>query len=123
MRKYPAVLAVLIVAGCAAQPHPSIAPAPAPANTVPLPPPPPKGEPDLFTGIEAAQLRALVGTPVFTRKDGAIEMWRYDTASCHAFFFLGGAPAKVQHVETLPRGKDSAADPDCLSALRISKRS
>jgi hypothetical protein len=45
-------------------------------------------------------------------------MWRYDTTSCRAFFFLTGTPPKVQHVETLPRGKDNDADPACLNALR-----
>ncbi len=121
MRKFPAILSLLLFAGCAAQPRPLVA-APPPANTVPIPPPPPKGEPDLFTGIQAPQLQALMGAPVFTRKDGATEIWRYDNASCHAFFFLTGAPAKVQHVETLPRGKASAADPECLTALRSSPK-
>ena len=123
MRKNLAILAALALAGCAAQPRASVAPsAIAPARTVPIPPSPPKGEPELFTGIDAARLRALVGVPVFSRKDGNIEMWRYDAASCHAFFFLSGAPAKVQHVETLPRGKTSAADPECLSGLRAVAR-
>ncbi|MES2292960.1 MAG: hypothetical protein V4527_06655 [Pseudomonadota bacterium] len=123
MRKNLAILAALALAGCAAQPRAPVAPgASAPTPTVPIPPPPPKGEPRLFTGIDAARLRALVGTPAFSRKDGNIEMWRYDAGSCHAFFFLSGAPAKVQHVETLPRGKTSAADPECLSGLRAVAR-
>ena len=114
------ILAALALMGCAAQRRPQAAPPPAqPATlTVPIPPPPPKGEPENLTGMDAQRLQTLMGPPVFTRKDGAIDMWRYDTASCHAFFFLSGAPAKVQHVETSPRGQASAADPDCLSALR-----
>lgn len=114
------ILAVLALAGCAAQPRPQTAPPPAPpaVPTVPIPPPPPRGEPETLTGIDAQRLQALMGPPVFTRKEGAIDMWRYDTATCHAFFFLSGAPAKVQHVETIPRGPDNAADPACLSALR-----
>jgi hypothetical protein len=123
MRKNLAILAALALAGCAAQPRMVVAPGATTATpTVPIPPPPPKGEPDLFAGIDAARLRALVGVPVFSRKDGNIEMWRYDAGSCHAFFFLSGAPAKVQHVETLPRGKTSAADPECLSALQASSK-
>jgi hypothetical protein len=122
MRKNLAILAALALTGCAAQPR-AVAPSViAPMATVPLPPSPPKGEPDLFTGIDAARLRALVGTPVFARKDGNTEMWRYDAGACHAFFFLSGAPAKVQHVETLPHGKASAADPECLSALQASSK-
>jgi hypothetical protein len=120
MRRRFGILVAVVLAGCAARPQAPVTPALAP--TVPLPPPPPKGEPDLFTGVQAAQLRQLVGAPAFTRRDGITEMWRYDTASCHAFFFLTGTPAKVQHVETLPRGKDAAADPVCLSALRASAK-
>jgi hypothetical protein len=112
---------LLMAAGCANQPRPPVAPvAPPPPliPTVPIPPPPPKGEPESFNGIDAARLQALAGTPAFTRKDGAVEMWRYDTPACRIFFFLTGTPGKVQHVETLPRGTNSAADPACLSALR-----
>ena len=124
MTKRLATLALLAVAGCAAQPRAPVAPAappPPPEPTVPIPPPPPKGEPDLFTGIDAARLQALAGAPAFTRKDGSTEMWRYDTPSCRTFFFL--TAGKVQHVETLPRGANSAADPQCLNALRASKPS
>ena len=124
MKKIFAASMMLALAGCAAQPRTS-APVPAiapPSPTVPIPPAPPRGEPDLFTGIDAARLRALVGAPVFSRKDGAFEMWRYDAGACHAYFFLTGAPAKVQHVETLPHGKTSAADPECLNALAMVAR-
>jgi hypothetical protein len=120
MRNGFAILISLMLAGCAARPPVPVAPQA--AAIVPLPPPPPKGEPDLFTGVQAAQLRGLIGTPAFTRRDGATEMWRYDTASCHAFFFFTGTPAKIQHVETLPRGKNAAADPACLTALRASAK-
>jgi len=122
MRKNLAILGALALAGCAAQPRTVAPPAVASVPTVPIPPSPPKGEPDLFTGIDAARLRALVGAPVFARKDGNTEMWRYDAGTCHAFFFLSGAPAKVQHVETLPHGKASAADPECLTALQSSAK-
>ena len=112
MRKTFAALAVLTVAGCAAPAH-----TPSPP-VVPIPSAPPAREPDAFTGLAGDQLRAMAGAPAFTRKDGATEMWRYDTASCRAFFFFTGAPAKVQHVETLPHAPGNAADPACLNALR-----
>ncbi|HEV7959687.1 MAG TPA: hypothetical protein VGP01_01555 [Rhizomicrobium sp.] len=111
MKKNIAALVFLTLGGCAAPPRAPLPPA------APIPPPP-RSEPDSFTGLQAPQLRALAGAPAFTRKDGATEMWRYDTASCRAFFFLTGTPPKVQHVETLPRGKDNEADPACLNALR-----
>jgi hypothetical protein len=88
------------------------------ASTVPLPPPPPRGEPDQFTGLSAASLRAELGNPAFVRKDGATEMWRYDSKACHAYFFLGGVAQEVQHVETLPQGRSTAADPACLQSLK-----
>ncbi|HWF64473.1 MAG TPA: hypothetical protein VN685_07685 [Rhizomicrobium sp.] len=116
MKKGIATLSVLMLAGCAARER-----APSPTRAVPIPAPPPAREPDVFTGLEASQLRALAGTPAFTRKDGATEMWRYDTQSCRAFFFFTGAPPKVQHVETLPTGKNNEADPACLNALRVGR--
>jgi len=122
MKKFLAGLMLSALAACAAPTRAPIAPATALVGpTVPLPPPPPKGEPPGFAGIDAARLTALAGTPTFTRKDGATEMWRYDAGSCRVFFFFTGAPAKVQHIETMPRGKTAAADPECLNAL--SKRS
>ena len=120
MTKKSLLLALFIVAGCATQPRAPaapVAPASPPERTVLLPPPPPKGEPQSFQGMDAARLKALAGTPAFARKDGPTEMWRYDTASCRVFFFLSGTPGQVQHVETLPRGANSAADPQCLNAL------
>jgi len=111
--------ALLILAGCAVQPRaPAAPPPPPPEPTVPIPTPPPRSVPEEFTGMDAARLKTVAGIPAFTRKDGAVEMWRYDTQTCRAFFFLSGTPGKVQHVETLPRGTDNAADPQCLNALR-----
>jgi len=124
MNKILAGLMLLALAACAAPPRPAVAPTQASIEpTVPLPPPPPKGEPQRFAGLDAAKLMALAGTPAFTRKDGATEMWRYDAGSCRVFFFFTGAPARVQHIETMPRGQGAAADPECLTALQASKRS
>ena len=113
------ILALALALGLAACAQKQAAP-PSPAATVPLPPPPPRGEPDRFTNLSAASLRAELGNPAFVRKDGATEMWRYDSKSCHAYFFFYGAGAEqeVQHVETLPQGKSVAADPACLDALK-----
>jgi hypothetical protein len=116
MKKGIAALFVLMLAGCATREQ-----APLPPLAVSIPPAPPVREPDVFTGIEASRLRTLAGAPAFTRKDGATEMWRYDTQSCRAFFFFTGMPPKVQHVETLPRGKDGTTDPACLNALRVAR--
>ncbi len=69
--------------------------------------------------MAAPGLQAAFGRPAFVRKDGATEMWRYDGAACRAFFFLYGMPLAVRHVETLPHGAQNAADPACLTALRV----
>ncbi|OJT95842.1 MAG: hypothetical protein BGN82_04910 [Alphaproteobacteria bacterium 65-7] len=106
-------LAVL-AAGCAAN-----GPVPRPAPRA-IPAAPPRGEPSVFYNMPAASLRAALGTPAFVRKDGAVEMWRYDGAACRAFFFFQGAAGQqvVRHVETLPHGVKLAADSACLTALQ-----
>ena len=91
----------------------------APANQVPLPSAPPVGEPGNITGMDASRIRVAFGAPQFVRKDGQIEMWRYDGANCKAFFFLypNGTSLAVKHVETLPHAANEAADSNCLQGL------
>lgn len=88
-------------------------------NTAAIPPAPPRGEPSQYINLDGVALQAAFGKPAFVRHDGVTEMWRYDGAACRAFFFLYGAPLAVRHVETLPHGKDLAADRGCLAALRL----
>jgi hypothetical protein len=103
---------------------PAFAPVPPPPPAVPIPPAPPRGEPTDYLNLPQANLRAQLGQPQFVRQDGATEMWRYDGAQCRAFFFFYGARGSetVRHVETLPAGATSAADPLCLSALRSARK-
>ena len=117
-RRLCALALLLLAAGCARTS------APAPTPTVPIPPPPPRGEPSEYIGMTAAKLRVALGTPQFLRQDGAGQMWRYDATGCKAFFFLYGAKGNeaVRHVETLPAGKTSAADPACLGTLKAGKK-
>ncbi len=70
--------------------------------------------------MSAASLRLAYGAPAFMRKDGGMQLWRYDGAVCRAFFFLYPETngLVVRHVETSPRPADAAADPACLNALR-----
>jgi len=119
----PALL--LLLAACAQAPGPRPVsapsrPSPVPAPGVPIPPSPPAGEPRDYINLPPANLRGLLGQPHFVRVDGGTEMWRYDGASCRAFFFFQGPKGSetVRHVETLPAGTGSAADPLCLNALR-----
>lgn len=91
-------------------------------GTASIPSGPPAGEPAGYAGIDVAQLRTLMGNPAFTRKEGkGIEMWRYDSQTCKAFFFLypDGASLSVRHVETVPRPRDASVDIDCLNAMRL----
>ena len=106
---------LLFLAACAAKAPPP-PPPPAAAPIVPIPAAPPRIEPPSFTGLSPDALRGRLGAPGFSRKDGATDMWRYDTNACHAFFFFTGT--QVSHVETVPRGPDGAADPACLIALK-----
>jgi hypothetical protein len=114
IRKIFVAASLLALAACAAKPLP--APPPAAAPVVPIPAPPPRIEPPNFTGLSQQALRARLGTPQFSRKDGPTEMWRYDSRACHAFFFFTGN--QVNHVETLPRNTDESTDPACLASLR-----
>ena len=87
-----------------------------------LPPPPSPGEPFELIGLSAPKLRYVFGPPAFVRKDGIAQMWRYDGATCKAFFFLykDEDTLEVRHVETLPHGKTRPLDTSCLDALRVS---
>lgn len=89
-------------------------------DKVTLPTAPRAGEPPGIAGISAADMRANFGQPALVRKDGKVEMWRYDGSNCKGFFFLypEDATLRVHHVETVPRGGGpTAADPVCLNLL------
>lgn len=89
-------------------------------QTASLPPPPAPGEPAGIAGMEASVVRATFGPPQFVRQEGDVQLWRYDSDACKAYFFLypdSGALA-VRHVETDPRGATMAADTSCLDRLR-----
>lgn len=119
IRPLATLAALLLLAACAQGPARTVTAAP--AATI-IPSAPARGEPQGYTGLSLAALRAAFGMPAFVRKDGATQLWRYDGAACKAFFFLYGQPGgeQVRHVETLPRGRTDAADAGCLSALRLS---
>ena len=106
-----------LLAGCAAH-TPALAPQTA-GPRVAVPPPPPPGEPGDLAGLHSTELREIFGAPAFVRKEGPMEMWRYDGASCRAFFFLYpfADALLVRHVETVPRGREMAADESCLSSF------
>jgi hypothetical protein len=112
IRKFVSLAALLLLAGCAARtPVPRLAP------NVPIPAAPrQQAEPPAYAGLTPDLLRKRLGAPAFSRKDGATDMWRYDAAACHAFFFFTGGA--VTHIETVPRDSSDSADPVCLNALK-----
>ena len=115
MRKLLTLSVAVFLAGCAAKTPP---PAPVAPPPPPAPAPVPRVEPPSFTGLAPDAQRARLGAPVFSRKDGATDMWRYDSKSCRAFFFFTGG--QVTHVETMPEGQGNNADLACLNSLRKS---
>lgn len=125
MSIHPAVLvrlsllaACAFLAGCATSRQPA-PPAARPRQAI-VPAAPPAGEPADLAGLKSTQLREVFGSPNFVRKEGEMELWRYDSRGCKAFFFLYpyGQALLVRHVETLPRGSARAADQTCLDSLR-----
>jgi hypothetical protein len=120
MTRFAALACLLLLAACAKGPQTPRLAQPLPQTAIPAAPP--RGEPQGYTGLSAIQVRAAFGAPAFLRKDGVTQMWRYDGAACKAFFFLYGDAGReqVRHVETLPRGARDAADPGCLTALKLS---
>ncbi len=112
MKKLAVSGLMLLLCACASGP-------PQPPR-IPMPPTPPSGGAESLMGLSGTRLEAMLGTPAFWRKEYGSELWRYDTPKCKVFFFLypTGGELTVRHVETLPRGKDTAADPACISVLR-----
>jgi hypothetical protein len=118
MRKLATLLLCSALAACASSKP--VATLQQQAPRVALPPAPSPGEPADIAGLGATQLRVAFGAPAFVRKDGSAEIWRYDSPTCKAFFFLYpyGNAMLVRHVETLPRGNEMAADESCLATIR-----
>jgi len=117
MKRVTGIIAIcVLLAACASQP-------PQP-TMVRLPPPPPSGEPPGLIGLSAGDVRTAFGTPTFVRKENGAEMWRYDGKDCRTFFFLytKDSAQAVRHVETLPHGRDSAFDANCLGLLHDGQR-
>jgi hypothetical protein len=116
-RPLAAIILCGLLAACAARRVQIVQPQ---ASQSVLPRTQPTGEPADLAGLRPAQLQIVFGTPAIVRKDGGAEMWRYDGPGCKAFFFLYpyGTSLLVRHVETLPRGREMAADQACLDSLR-----
>ena len=78
------------------------------------------GETVTFSIRDAASLRKEYGNPDFVRTEAESELWRYDGANCALFLFLYRERETLQlrHMETLPRGSNSATDEACLASVK-----
>jgi hypothetical protein len=115
------ITASLAVVGCA----PPVKPALPEQVSIPIAPPvaamPERSGPTVTFAIrDAAALRKEYGKPDFVRTEANSEMWRYDGANCALFMFLYREKDALQlrHMETLPRGANSATDEACLASVR-----
>jgi hypothetical protein len=107
-------------------PEPAVPPPTVPSIVVPEPviPPPMQNAPEPVSmpapiPSEAAGLRARFGNPDFIRREMDSELWRYDSQHCAVFFFMqrDGLILRLRYTETVPRGMNLAADPECLQQL------
>ena len=107
-----AIALLVVLCGCTSNPSRE------PRET--LPTPPPAGEPGDLIGLTSVQLQGLLGKASFARRENGSELWRYDNPQCRTFFFLysEAGSMRVRHVETVPHGPTTAADPSCLAVLR-----
>src|SRR6185437_16869540 len=93
-------LAIGTALAACSTPGPPAAVAPVAATAVPVPPEPPTAPPaasavqiplpelPALTGMDRAQLIALLGEPDFRRPEPPAELWQYRTADCVLDVFL-----------------------------------
>ncbi|MGE5546616.1 MAG: hypothetical protein ACM33T_06960 [Solirubrobacterales bacterium] len=53
-----------------------------------MPPPGPVTEPARLKGLNPMQVRAVLGRPVFTRRDNPAEIWQYRARACTLDLFI-----------------------------------
>jgi hypothetical protein len=118
MRRLILLSCCALLAACATSRQTAPPPTARPQRNI-VPAAPDAGEPGDLAGLKSTQLREVFGPPNFVRKEGSMELWRYDSVTCKAFFFLYpyGQALLVKHVETLPRGATLAVDQTCLDSL------
>jgi hypothetical protein len=80
-----------------------------------LPAPPPPAMPADLTGMGAAEVLALLGSPDFRRSEPPAELWQYRAADCILDVFLYRDPGgyRVVHAETRQRRQIVATGNGC----------
>lgn len=77
----------------------------------------PVTEPARLKGLNPLQVRAVLGRPVFTRRDAPAEIWQYRARACTLDLFLydEGQGQTVAHVAV--RGTQPVNERDCFNEL------
>ena len=77
--------------------------------------------PERLMRLSGDELKALLGSPGFVRRDPPAEIWQYGTASCVLDVFLyaeaKGGPHRVSHFEFRGRSVEGVAPADCYRQL------
>ena len=127
-----ALVAVLILTGCAATEGQQPPAEPATAETVlpesadnPAMPyngmaalPPVNDDPQQLMGLDRATLNEKLGEPALIRRDGDAEVWQYRADRCVLDLFLYGVDKKVEHVDLRDRGDGGGESVrDCFAGM------
>lgn len=77
----------------------------------------PGAEPSRLKGLSPTQVRAVLGKPMFTRRDAPAEIWQYRGRACTLDLFLydDGADQKVAHVAV--RSQQPVNESQCMGEL------
>lgn len=76
-----------------------------------------QADPDRLKGLSPLQVRAVLGKPMFTRRDAPAEIWQYRGRACTLDLFLydDGGHQTVAHVAV--RSQQPVNDSQCMGEL------
>jgi hypothetical protein len=97
------------------------------AAAIAAPAPPPEkgseaGGPAVLRGLSPAEVKTMLGSPGFQRRDAPAEIWQYRGRGCtlDLFIYDGGSGQTVDHYAV--RSAVPVADKDCFDALMAERR-
>lgn len=88
-----------------------------PATQAALLPPGPVTEPARLKGLKALQVRAVLGQPVFKRRDTPAEIWQYRSPACTLDVFLYEEKGGQVVAHYAVRSTSGLGDKDCFDQL------
>ena len=75
-------------------------------------------DPAKFKGLSSREVRSLLGTPVFLRRDAPAELWQYRSRACTLDLFLYDSGLGDQRVDHwVVRGPAHVNGADCVHQL------